>query len=71
MVPPILFVLIVLLAMYLGFIIGRSFKATDQWNAGFQCAKDIYKRRLNEIEIAAAQRALNVVNGSANNGRKN
>jgi hypothetical protein len=71
MVPPILFVLIVLLAMYLGFIIGRSFKATDQWNAGFQCAKDIYKRRLNEIEIAAAQRAFKSIKGSESDGRKN
>jgi hypothetical protein len=52
--PP-LFIFIVALAVYLGFIIGRATRAADQWDAGFHCAKEIYKRRLNEAEQSAAR----------------
>jgi hypothetical protein len=52
---PLLFIATVVTALITGIVIGRAFKAANQWDAGFQCAKDIYKRRLNEAEQSAAR----------------
>jgi len=65
---PLLFIATVVTALITGIVIGRAFKAADQWDAGFQCAKDIYKRRLGEAEIAAQRAHSNSINGSAKNG---